>query len=682
MPSPSPSLVLDLSLRGTALVASLAPAGAAPGPIRTTCERAFEGSRVRNLHDRIVAVLGRANRWGDMDRGSLALLRQLGALLFDEVLPRPVKEALRTAAEGELQLVLDEGLVFVPWELMHTGSAFLGIAFGVGRIVRTPQTVIGLPRPAPEDRWRMLILCDPRGDLMGSYYEGVTLRDELDLKRRRLAVDLRSSEVRVDDVRELIREYDVLHYAGHAKHRPGSPDATGWLLSDGMLTPRHLADLAGGQPFPRLVFSNACRSGTVDTHLVSAERGEMLHSLANAMLLVGVQHYVGTLWDVPDEPACHFSVAMYRALLAGETMGVALRSARRHLLERYGDESVLWASYVLYGAPGARYFEHLKPIYKPTAPEIVPLRERTSWRLWPRPRIPAPSREDTSSPRPEPRAATTRVRGALALSTLTSGADNGAEGWWTTARRWFTRTALTGLIAASFAAISSLAGPQPPPTPGWSPGSSVAHSGPVTYPAPAIQRGRASSAAPAAAVPPDQVLKPNLRVMVQEPGAGLGEPNAKRVPNEGAVLHSWEHFQIHMRLNRPAHAAVWHVESSGAIKRIFPESPDNALGEVATVAWSELPGPDTWYFLDDARGKEMFILAVTDAELLDEDALVAQLRPLQRRLESVRSAGERNDDSTGLKDRVITDDRPLLKRILDVFSAHYEAVERVEFEHR
>ena len=35
----------------------------------------------------------------------------------------------------------------------------------------------------------------------------------------------------------------------------------------------------------------------------------------------------------------------------------ALRRARQALTERYGEESVVWASYVLYGDPTCRYLE-------------------------------------------------------------------------------------------------------------------------------------------------------------------------------------------------------------------------------------------------------------------------------------------------------------------------------------
>ena len=45
-----------------------------------------------------------------------------------------------------------------------------------------------------------MIVCDPRDDLLASYYEGVTLRDRLDDIQAPIGVTLRSSQVTVADL--------------------------------------------------------------------------------------------------------------------------------------------------------------------------------------------------------------------------------------------------------------------------------------------------------------------------------------------------------------------------------------------------------------------------------------------------------------------------------------------------
>ena len=300
-------------------------------------QRPYDRDDVARIARDIAAIAGRGTRWGDDDQGSRELLRQHGALLFDAVLPGPVKSRLRAAVGRavRLTLVVDEALAALPWELMHTGAAFVGLDFALGRIVRGLQaeSQVGAPCARAD---RTLIVCDPRGDLMGSYYEGLTLRDEL--LQAGVAVDLRSTEVALAEVRRVLREYDVVHFAGHAEL--GGGDERGWWLADGVFGPTAIAELAGGRSFPRLVFSNACRSAGPE--------------LARAFLAAGVEHYIGTIQEVPDEPASLFAVTFHAALRAHAELGIAeaVRVARVALAERYGDASVHWAAWVLYGLPG------------------------------------------------------------------------------------------------------------------------------------------------------------------------------------------------------------------------------------------------------------------------------------------------------------------------------------------
>lgn len=160
---------------------------------------------------------------------------------------------------------------------------------------------------------------------------------------------MRSSEVSLTDVRRLIREYDVVHFAGHAERGDGPERA--WWLRDGVLGSGAVRELAGGRRFPRLIFSNACRSAGDGSML----RGVGATGLAAAFLEVGVDHYIGTVQDVPDEPASLFALTFYAALRAKPEAGIgeAMRAGRLMLVERYGPSSVYWASWVLYGVPAA-----------------------------------------------------------------------------------------------------------------------------------------------------------------------------------------------------------------------------------------------------------------------------------------------------------------------------------------
>lgn len=679
-------LTLDLGYAAGELRATLRASDRARAPIQTRASRPFVARRVRGLHEQIISVLNRANRWGDMDQGSWDLLRQRGQLLFDEVLPAEIKDALRDIEGAELTLVLDEELVFIPWELMHTGAGFLGLAHAVGRIVRTPRRARGAARGLPQGPWRMLILCDPRGDLMASYYEGVTLRDELDVARRRLAIDLRASEVGVADVKELVREYDVIHYAGHAELHRDRPDDSGWLLSDGVLAADALLDLAGGRPFPRLVFSNACRSGAVAEPLVATDREEMIFGLANAFLLSGVQHYVGTLWDVPDEPACHFSLAFYESLLTGQSLGQAMRCARGALRDRYGDDTVLWASYVLYGDPCATCFADAEPAAQKARTPAEPPRQR------PDPSLP----EADTGPR-MPRPAVTRVRGGRPDSWAGADSERPRHQWST----WFWWGVFLAVLAGGVVGILALSGGSEPERPRWV-GPEIEISvepeaipvnmlvpvgGAKTDPdatAGALGGGEEESPAPAP--------QPDFVAVVQVP-RGLAGETKELAAGEVATLKTADNFRLRYRLSEPGFAAIWHIASQGDVRRIHPA--DETVERVDSArAWRDVPSSDKWFFLDDRRGREIFVLGANPALPFDETNLTDELEQLSKKLVRTRAArAARPKGKPQLVMRGIggerpavslppTDDDEILEALRTVFERHYKSVRLLELRHQ
>ena len=103
-----------------------------------------------------------------------------------------------------------------------------------------------------------------------------------------------------------------------------------------------------------------------------------IFGLANAFVLSGVKHYVGTFWEIPDEPGQRFALEFYRCLLDGESVGLAVRNARQVLVREYGEETIVWGSYLLYGDPTFNYMGRIrqktatapaKPSYR-AAPEI------------------------------------------------------------------------------------------------------------------------------------------------------------------------------------------------------------------------------------------------------------------------------------------------------------------------
>ena len=331
--------------------------------------------RTRSLCAEIVETLNTVNRKGRLTRDVLTKLREVGQLFRDEMFTPDVKERIRETKADHLVLNIDDGLVHIPWELIHDGHEFLCQRFNMGRLVRTRQAVLGMKVRSLGRPFKMLVLVDPRGDLGGAYQEGTQIRDFMDKHKEFVSVSFRSADITKDFIRQKMRNFDLIHFAGHAEYHPEDPGGSGWRLTDGGFTARDIMKMAGTAAMPALVFSNACQSARTEEWRIKERFQDEIFGLANAFILSGVKHYIGTFWEILDEPSSRFALECYKKALSGMTVGEAVRQARLALIKEYGEETIVWASYLLYGDPTFNYMEMVlaaeadspsKPVSMPT----------------------------------------------------------------------------------------------------------------------------------------------------------------------------------------------------------------------------------------------------------------------------------------------------------------------------
>jgi len=338
-----------------------------PAPIDTI------GDRCRDL----VEILNKVNRRGRMTREVMVKLREIGQALSDELFTSDVKEKVRETRAEHLILNLDDQLVHVPWELVHDGQQFLCQRFSMGRLVKTRQPIVGsrtrmLARPL-----KMLILVDPQGDLKEAYNEGAQIYDYIDRHRDFISVSLRSENITPEFIKGRIRNFDLIHFAGHADYNQQNPRESGWQLTKGHLKAQEIIEMGKTSTMPALIFANACQSARTEEWTLHENFQYEIFGLANAFLLSGVKHYVGTFWEILDEPSSRFALEFYTHVLSGTTIGEAVRLARMELIKEYGEESIVWASYLLYGDPTFNYMDQIKvrkereegELYAPPQPE-------------------------------------------------------------------------------------------------------------------------------------------------------------------------------------------------------------------------------------------------------------------------------------------------------------------------
>ncbi len=316
------------------------------------------GSR---CHD-IVKTLNKANQRGSITHEVLKKLQDIGQVFYDEIFTLSIKERIKNTKAHHLIVSLDDQLVHIPWELLHEGQQFLCMRFNMGRLVRTKQQVAGNMTRLMKRPLKMIVVSDPKGDLKGAYSEGIKIRNFMDQDKDLVNAYLQTDNITPDFIRENLKNFDLAHFAGHADYNQKDPAKSGLRLTDGSFIAEDIIKMAGSAAMPALIFANACQSARDKEWLLSENFQDEIFGLANAFLLSGVKHYVGTFWEILDEPSSHFALAFYRNLLSGVSIGEALRRSRFELVKRYGEENIAWASYLLYGDPTSNYVKQIKII--------------------------------------------------------------------------------------------------------------------------------------------------------------------------------------------------------------------------------------------------------------------------------------------------------------------------------
>jgi CHAT domain-containing protein len=297
---------------------------------------------------------------------------------------------LRAYLTGDAPLIIevDRRTARVPWEFLMPATDGenlepLAVRQPLARQMRTTYARTDIDAPAPQEM-RALVIGDPGGgklSLIGAREEAVAVAAVLKRHAIRVEAYIGSADspptegarpaTRLDVLAKVLTgRYDLIHYAGHGVFDPESPELSGWLFADGLLTARELTQMSRA---PWLVMANACWSaarpdtGSTDaaaTPLASGHEGELAPVLADEFLRVGVGHFVGASWRVPDGSAREFAVRFYERLLgegqvARENVGQALLEARheqwttsRSRPQATPEQRNAWAAYQHYGDPG------------------------------------------------------------------------------------------------------------------------------------------------------------------------------------------------------------------------------------------------------------------------------------------------------------------------------------------
>lgn len=240
----------------------------------------------------------------------------------------------------QLLIVSCDVLHTLPLEAFHDGQQHLLERY----------TVCYLPSASllaalPEDRGAgtappLVIAHSLEGRLPWALEEAERVARTLQGTSREKPLLLAEKQATAKALREHAGRAGLLHVAAHGAFRADAPLFSSLHLADGPLTVNEVYGLDLSQT--ALVTLSGCQTGLGQGH-----GGEML-GLTYAFFFAGAPALVVSRWQVDDEVTAALMQAFYAALVRGETVAEALRTAQLSTLACYPHASY-WAAFAAWG---------------------------------------------------------------------------------------------------------------------------------------------------------------------------------------------------------------------------------------------------------------------------------------------------------------------------------------------
>jgi len=330
---------------------------------------------------RITQHLNESTRLADTSSHNINEIKTNGRILYDYLLTDTCRNRLSETKAEFLVIKMDDSLVHLHWELIYDGEIFFCQRFSIGRVVGTQDTIThNKKRCLRQLPVQMGIIANPGGDLNAAGNEGLEIfKNATRLNQSKYIIKPHlESQIKHNKIQLRLKNYDMVHFAGHATYDPSQFEKCGWQLTDKNFTTEDINEMAGSSAMPLFIFSNACQSArSASVNCEKLNKG--LLGLANAFLFSGVNHYIGTSLEIADDAGCAFAFAFYANLFTGKSIGESVKQARDTLIQQKGEYNFIWASYLLYGDPTTVYFPKDEKVikrirFKPSAYKVRSIR--------------------------------------------------------------------------------------------------------------------------------------------------------------------------------------------------------------------------------------------------------------------------------------------------------------------
>jgi CHAT domain-containing protein len=286
--------------------------------------------------------------------------------LYQTLLPIDVRNELKRAADAAqaaggpkplVQIFLSSTAEWIPWELLHDGTDFLGLRFSVARLpIVKQQTSVRGPRTRTVSAVHSIlassVLGPPEQAAWATTFDGFSAAPGW---QRRSPDGQNGPGPTLNEI-EQARAAGIVHVTCHGGLREGQGPFFWTLdhLNAQYYDYRITADFAERMEFEDrpLVFGNACASNATDLGA--------LHGFGSSFMIGGALNFIGTVAPITKTTAVAFARQFYEELFSSPITPVAIADALRQTKERFAaapapstDPSYLF--YCLYGPPDTTF---------------------------------------------------------------------------------------------------------------------------------------------------------------------------------------------------------------------------------------------------------------------------------------------------------------------------------------
>ncbi|MFC5268108.1 CHAT domain-containing protein [Kribbella qitaiheensis] len=277
---------------------------------------------------------------------------------WSDLLPVPVGEYLTSALAGAIEppcvlVYTSPKLEWVPWELLHDGTNFLGLRCRVARLPIVPNGPVNADsRHAVRNAASFLGagVFDAHTPQVSRWANTLALAEGSGVVVQRFPANGGANWPGLENI-QAAASVDIIHLTCHGGvDDQGRPYLTLDPEDDYAGIDEDLATTLNFPPSGPLVFANACGSPRAAAPSAAATRG-----IAVAFFDRGASAYVGAIAPISKAVALEFAHVFYERLLTdGLAVGEALRSTKEHF-QKANTTDPSWLFYTLYGSPDTRF---------------------------------------------------------------------------------------------------------------------------------------------------------------------------------------------------------------------------------------------------------------------------------------------------------------------------------------